>query len=76
MKIGMRKAGVIFFFLMAFPSLAGCVRLALHLSGSMIPNMAQALFEECDPDLAKQSMPAQLKLMEGLLKTGARPRRF
>jgi tetratricopeptide (TPR) repeat protein len=36
----------------------------------MIPNMAQAFFEECDPDLAKQSMPAQLKLMEGLLKNG------
>lgn len=49
--------------------LTGCVRLALWSSPSLIPNLTQAVFEECDPDLARQSLPADLKLMEGLLKS-------
>jgi tetratricopeptide (TPR) repeat protein len=47
---------------------AGCVKLAFNLGPSIIPNMSQAFFEECDPVLARQSLPSQLKLMEGLLK--------
>ena len=50
------------------PFLTGCVRLALQLSPSLIPNLTQALFEECDQDIAKLSMPTELKLIEGLLK--------
>lgn len=50
------------------PFLTGCVKLALQFSPSFIPNLTQAFFEECDLDLAKQSFPADLKLMEGLLK--------
>ena len=49
-------------------SLAGCVKMALKFTPSFIPNLAKTFFEECDPDLAKQSLPASLKLMEGLLK--------
>lgn len=48
--------------------LTGCVKLAMRFSPSLIPNLTQTFFEECDPDLAKQSLPADLKLMEGLLK--------
>ncbi len=47
----------------------GCVGLALQTSPSLIPNMTQAVFEECDVALARASMPADLKLMEGLLKS-------
>ena len=47
----------------------GCVKMALKLTPSFIPNLSQAFFEECDPNLAKQSLPASLKLMEGLLKS-------
>ena len=53
-------------FLVSFQ--AGCVKLALQFSPSLIPSLTQVLFEECDPELARQSLPADLKLMEGLLK--------
>ncbi len=46
----------------------GCTRMALKFSGPMVSKMAGAFFEECDPELARQALPAQLKLMEGLLK--------
>ncbi len=49
-------------------SLTGCVKLALRFSSSLIPRMSQSFFEECDLDLARRSLPANLKLMEGLLK--------
>ena len=48
---------------------AGCVRIALEVSPSLIPSFAQTLFEECDPDLAGKAIPANLKLLEGLLKS-------
>jgi len=47
---------------------SGCVKLALRFSPSLISNFTKTLFEECDPELAKNSLPADLKLMEGLLK--------
>ena len=50
------------------PFLSGCVKLAFRVVPSLVPNLTQAIFEECDPELAKQSIPAELKLMEGLLK--------
>jgi len=54
----------------------GCVRLALQFSPSLIPHMTETLFEECDPELARQSLPADLKLMEGLLKNDPDNRRL
>ncbi len=49
-------------------SLSGCVKLALRAAPSFIPHLSQTFFEECDTDLARQSMPSSLKIMEGLLK--------
>jgi len=46
----------------------GCMKLALNATSSLIPNLTRAFFEECDLKLAEQSLPAELKLMEGLLK--------
>ena len=45
----------------------GCMKLALNATSSLIPNLTRAFFEECDLKLAEQSLPAELKLMEGLL---------
>ena len=50
------------------PLVAGCVGLITHLSPSLIPSFTQTFFEECDPELARIALPADLKLMEGLLK--------
>ena len=44
------------------------MRLAVNASSSLIPNLTMAFFEECDLELAEQSLPAELKLIEGLLK--------
>jgi tetratricopeptide (TPR) repeat protein len=65
MQKSLCKAIIIFLLL---PVLTACVRLVLRFSPSLVPNMAQAIFEECDPELAKNSIPANLKLLEGLLK--------
>ena len=46
----------------------GCARLAMPVASSMIPGFTSAFFEECDLKLAEASLPAELKLMEGLLK--------
>ena len=48
--------------------LSGCVKLALKSVPSFIPHLSQTFFEECDVELAKQALPASLKIMEGLLK--------
>ena len=57
-------------FLTTFPMLilGGCTRLAMPIASSMIPGFTSAFFEECDLKLAEESLPAELKLMEGLLK--------
>jgi len=49
-------------------AITGCVKLALRVTPSLVPNFSRAFFEECDPVLARESLPAELKLMEGLLK--------
>jgi tetratricopeptide (TPR) repeat protein len=46
----------------------GCIKLALRTSPSLFPNIVSSIFEECNPELAKNSIPANLKLLEGLLK--------
>ena len=48
--------------------LSGCMQVALRLSPSLFPNFVSTIFEECDPELAKDAIPANLKLLEGLLK--------
>ncbi len=54
--------------ILLIPILSGCVKLTTQFSPSLIPNLTQTFFEECDLELARISFPADLKLMEGLLK--------
>jgi hypothetical protein len=56
--------------------LCGCVRLALRISPSIIGSMSKGIFEECDPRLAEASLPAQLKVLEGLLRQDPSNRRL
>lgn len=48
---------------------SGCARLALRMSPPLVTNMASSIFEECDPQLAREAIPATLKMLEGLSKT-------
>jgi tetratricopeptide (TPR) repeat protein len=57
--------GVILLFLLLA---SGCTGVALHATSSLVPDLTRTFFEECDLKLAQESLPAQLKLMEGLLK--------
>jgi len=52
------------------------MQVALRASPSLFPNFASALFEECDPELAKASIPPNLKLLEGLLKNDPENRKI
>ena len=45
------------------------MKIMLRSSPSLYQNFSEAIFEECDPELAKESIPANLKIMEGLLKS-------
>jgi len=49
--------------------LNGCMRTILRSNHSLYRNFAEVIFEECDPALARSSIPANLKVMEGLLKS-------
>ena len=64
----MRKKVLKILFIMLLLSSIGCMKFALQLSPSLFPNLAVSFFEECDTELAKSSMPANLKMLEGLLK--------
>jgi len=46
----------------------GCMSVALRLTPSLFPNFTSTIFEECDPELAREAIPSNLKLLEGLLK--------
>lgn len=48
--------------------LNNCMRVALRASPSLFPNFTTSIFEECDIELAKNAIPANLKLLEGILK--------
>lgn len=48
--------------------LSNCMRIALRASPSLFPNFTTSIFEECDIELARNAIPANLKLLEGLLK--------
>lgn len=50
-------------------ALSGCARVAVQAASGLVPDMTAAFFEECDVQLARQSLPGQLKLLEGLLKS-------
>ena len=47
----------------------GCMKLALRSSPALLQNFSDSVFEECDPHLAGDAIPANLMLMEGLLKS-------
>ncbi len=48
--------------------LNNCMRVALRVTPALFPNFTNSIFEECDMELAKNAIPANLKLLEGLLK--------
>ena len=54
--------------LLFFFFVTACMPFALRLSPSLFENLAAALFEECDPEIAETAIPSNLKLLEGLLK--------
>ncbi len=48
---------------------SGCTQLALRAAApSLMPGFTASIFEECDTLLARNAIPSNLKLMEGLLK--------
>lgn len=47
----------------------GCAKLALRLSPSLVADFKDAIFEECDPEMARNAIPAHIKILEGLLKS-------
>ena len=48
---------------------SGCTQFILRTAApSLMPGITASFFEECDPDLARNAIPSNLKLMEGLLK--------
>ncbi|HDG96671.1 MAG TPA: hypothetical protein ENG73_00645 [Desulfobacterales bacterium] len=55
---------------------AGCIRLALRMSPSVFDNFSVTLLKECDPELAKDALPGQLKLAETFLKEDPRNRKI
>jgi len=64
----MKRALCVLLITLGLMQLLGCMQVALRASPSLFPNVAATIFEECDPELAKASIPSNLKLMEGLLK--------
>jgi len=69
MKQALLCLGTILFLLSS-----GCARVALRLSDPVVQNMAYSIFEECDLNLAREAIPANLKILEGLAKTDPRNR--
>jgi tetratricopeptide (TPR) repeat protein len=74
---GRNKASfrIILAFSMCLFFLSGCTQLVIRTAApSLVPNFTASIFEECDPDLAKNAIPGTLKLMEGLLRSDPRNR--
>jgi hypothetical protein len=67
MIMGKRFLCILFFLWCS--SVLGCLQLGLRASPSLFQNFASSIFEECDTELARNSLPANLKLLEGLLKS-------
>ncbi len=59
---------IILFFLIL--SLSGCSikRMTINATGSFMEDVVKAFFEEEDIDFAKQAIPANLKLLDGLIR--------
>ena len=66
-KIRSRSAELLAF-LVLFSVSAGCAQVAARGSSSLVPHFTGALFSECDPVLARDSLPSSLKMLEGLLR--------
>lgn len=64
-----KKIYVLIFIIIAVFTGSGCVKYALRSSEALFTNISKSLFEECDPDLAQKSIPSNLKLLEGILKS-------
>lgn len=65
-----KKQKLLFIIIFSFSCMlsAGCAKLAVRLSTPVLfDNVTQSLFEECDTGLAESSIPANLKILEGLL---------
>ena len=63
------KIGIPFLLLITLFLPVSCMKLALTTMPDFLPNMTMALFEECDLQMAEQSLPSELKLLEGILKS-------
>jgi len=73
----MKKTALsLYLFVLPMVCFAGCTSLAVNAASSLLPNLTSVFFEECDLELARQSLPAQLKLTEGLLKNAPGNREF
>jgi len=55
---------------------SGCAQVAARGSSSLVPHFTGALFSECDPVLARDSLPSSLKMLEGLLRADPENRRL
>ncbi len=64
---GYRQA-LFLLFISAVGSAMGCASLTARFTAPLIPPMMESFFSECDPEIARQALPSQCKLMEGLLK--------
>jgi hypothetical protein len=47
---------------------SGCALVTARITSPLISPMMVSFFSECDSELAREAIPSQLKLMEGLLK--------
>ena len=63
------RCAILFFLALAPALLSGCTQLILRTAApSLIPGITASFFEECDPEFARNAIPSNLKLLEGLLK--------
>lgn len=61
-------SGPVFLVSIILISFSGCMKMAIRMSPGLFENMSLSIFEECDSDLAESAIPANLKILEGILK--------
>ena len=71
-----RKLSILSFLLLMPIFFSACMKMALTTMPDFVPNMTRTFFEECDLTLAEQSLPSELKLLEGLLKSAPEDRQL
>ncbi len=59
---------IILFFLVLFLSGCSIKKMTINATGTFMEDVVKAFFEEEDIDFAKQAIPANLKLLDGLIK--------